>query len=58
GKLEHGPANITPNIHDAVTLVFKAKNHTVTQSSFEKPCEHLVDGDVQSFASGLYVLFL
>ncbi|KAF9031695.1 hypothetical protein BDZ89DRAFT_1111756 [Hymenopellis radicata] len=52
GKLEYGPANITANIHDTVTFMFKPKNHTVTQSSFEKPCERLVDGDVQGFASG------
>ncbi len=59
GKLEYGPPNITANVYDTVTFIFKPKNHTVTQSSFEHPCQPLADtsstGEI-GFASGLYVL--
>jgi plastocyanin len=33
------PASIQAAIGDTVTFEFVAKNHTVTQSTFEKPCE-------------------
>ena len=56
GKLEYGPASIAAAIGDTVTFVFKPKNHTVTQSSFEYPCQPLeetsYDGTV-GFKSGL-----
>jgi len=43
GQLVYNPANISAAIGDTVTFEFRPKNHTVTQSSFLKPCEPLVD---------------
>jgi len=39
GRLEYDPPYIHAAIGDTVTFQFKPKNHTVTQSSFENPCE-------------------
>ncbi|KAF9558441.1 hypothetical protein CPC08DRAFT_639023, partial [Agrocybe pediades] len=53
GSLIYNPASIQANVGDTVTFEFKAKNHTVTQSSFANPCSHLTlpDGSL-GFASG------
>ncbi|KII88409.1 hypothetical protein PLICRDRAFT_111045 [Plicaturopsis crispa FD-325 SS-3] len=55
GQLAYSPANISAAIGDTVTFEFHPKNHTVTQSSFLKPCQPLADtsstGQV-GFASG------
>ncbi|KAF9265753.1 hypothetical protein L218DRAFT_859348 [Marasmius fiardii PR-910] len=41
GKLAFDPANITAQVGDTVTFEFRQKNHTVTQSSFNQPCQAL-----------------
>ncbi|KAK7449655.1 hypothetical protein VKT23_013129 [Stygiomarasmius scandens] len=41
GQLAFDPANITAQVGDTVTFEFRAKNHTVTQSSFSTPCRAL-----------------
>jgi plastocyanin len=58
GQLVYNPANISAAIGDTVTFEFRPKNHTVTQSSFLKPCEPLVNATTGAvgFKSGLYVL--
>ncbi|KAI0031702.1 Cupredoxin [Vararia minispora EC-137] len=38
GTLTFSPANITAQPGDTVTFEFRAKNHTVTQSTFGAPC--------------------
>ncbi|KAH9475538.1 putative GPI-anchored cupredoxin [Psilocybe cubensis] len=51
--LTYTESNITASIGDTVTFEFHAKNHTVTQSSFLKPCIPLLESTgVQGFASG------
>ncbi|KAG8964772.1 hypothetical protein FRC03_001383 [Tulasnella sp. 419] len=35
------PSNIRAKISDTITFIFKQKNHTVTQSSFDNPCRKL-----------------
>lgn len=56
GQLAYSPANIQAAIGDTVTFEFRPKNHTVTQSNFNNPCQPLFDtiGKV-GFSSGLYV---
>lgn len=44
GGLIYDPAFIDAEPGDTVRFIFKQKNHTVTQSTFEKPCEHLESG--------------
>ncbi|KAF6759937.1 Cupredoxin [Ephemerocybe angulata] len=39
GKLEYAPNNIKADVGDFVIFQFKPKNHTVTRSSFENPCQ-------------------
>lgn len=41
GQLVYSPSNISANVGDTVEFFFNPKNHTVTQSSFTKPCEKL-----------------
>jgi len=41
GQLVYSPSNISANVGDTVAFFFNPKNHTVTQSSFAKPCERL-----------------
>jgi len=41
GQLVYSPSNISANVGDTVEFFFNPKNHTVTQSSFGKPCEKL-----------------
>lgn len=40
-QLVYSPSNISANVGDTVEFFFNPKNHTVTQSSFTKPCEKL-----------------
>ncbi|OAQ91406.1 extracellular serine-rich protein [Purpureocillium lilacinum] len=44
GKLKFDPETITARTGDTVTYHFFSKNHTVTQSSFDKPCQLLEKG--------------
>jgi len=41
GQLVYSPSNISANVGDTVQFFFNPKNHTVTQSSFNAPCEKL-----------------
>ncbi|KAG7444607.1 uncharacterized protein BT62DRAFT_216235 [Guyanagaster necrorhizus] len=55
GQLEYGPANISASIGDSVTFQFNPKNHTVTQSSFQHPCQRLAETSTSGqvgFSSG------
>ncbi|KAF8182684.1 Cupredoxin, partial [Pholiota molesta] len=53
GNLVYSPANITAAIGDTVTFEFHPKNHTVTQSSFLKPCQSLQEtSGTAGFKSG------
>ena len=51
GKLLYTPQNIHANVGDTIRFTFKQKNHTLTQSSFEYPCQAIDHG----FDSGLWV---
>jgi plastocyanin len=50
GGLHFEPENVVAEIGDLVEFHFLPKNHTVTQSSFDKPCEPL--GGATSVFSG------
>ncbi|KAK0218563.1 hypothetical protein EDD85DRAFT_915880 [Armillaria nabsnona] len=55
GKLEYGPANISASIGDTVTFEFHPNNHTVTQSTFQHPCQPLAETSTSGqtgFSSG------
>jgi len=54
GVLAYDPPFITAAIGDTLHFTFLQKNHTVTQSSFAKPCEPFVDdsGAQSGFKSG------
>ncbi|KAF7295412.1 hypothetical protein MIND_01080800 [Mycena indigotica] len=39
GKLAFSPTNITAQVGDTIHFQFQGKNHSVTQSTFGKPCE-------------------
>ncbi|GJJ12247.1 hypothetical protein Clacol_006488 [Clathrus columnatus] len=41
GALSYSPSNITAQVGDTITFQFMAKNHTVTQSSFNDPCRKI-----------------
>jgi len=41
GSLTYNPPNITAQVGDTITFEFRAKNHTVSQSSFTDPCRLL-----------------
>ncbi|KAF8520156.1 Cupredoxin [Hysterangium stoloniferum] len=41
GSLTYNPPNITAQVGDTITFEFRAKNHTVSQSSFSNPCRLL-----------------
>jgi plastocyanin len=45
--LGYQPESITANVGDTVKFVFMQKNHTVTQSTFEAPCNKM-DGGMDS----------
>ncbi|KAJ7211089.1 hypothetical protein C8J57DRAFT_1097770 [Mycena rebaudengoi] len=57
--LTYTPSSISAAVGDTVTFEFHPKNHTVTQSSFEKPCVPFEENNGLStrfgFKSGLYV---
>ena len=58
GALTFDPANITAQVGDTITFEFRAKNHTVTQSTFAAPCVDLTETSTSGqvgFDSGLYV---
>ncbi|KAJ7808151.1 hypothetical protein B0H14DRAFT_3152221 [Mycena olivaceomarginata] len=42
------PSNISANIGDIVTFQFVSKNHSVTQTTFAKPCSALLAGGADS----------
>ncbi|KAJ7866125.1 hypothetical protein B0H13DRAFT_1636817, partial [Mycena leptocephala] len=42
------PSNISAKVGDVVTFQFVSKNHSVTQTSFAKPCSALLAGGVDS----------
>lgn len=44
GGLHFEPQNVVAEIGDLIEFHFLAKNHTVVQSSFDKPCEPLEGG--------------
>jgi len=54
--LSYSPPNVTASVGDIVTFEFRAKNHTVTQSSFADPCSLLVNTTTgtQGFNSGFF----
>jgi plastocyanin len=41
GTLTYSPSRISANVRDTIVFEFVAKNHTVTQSSFQDPCRKL-----------------
>ncbi|CAI6338433.1 unnamed protein product [Periconia digitata] len=44
GGLHFEPQNVVAEVGDLIQFHFLAKNHSVTQSSFDKPCEPLDTG--------------
>jgi plastocyanin len=55
GQLAFSPPDIQASVGDTVTFHFNPKNHSVTQSSFSKPCVPLADatgGNQIGFNSG------
>jgi len=48
GKLAFEPDTLTPKVGEKVSFWFNPSNHTVTQSSFEKPCVPLSDTAINS----------
>ncbi|RPD59171.1 Cupredoxin [Lentinus tigrinus ALCF2SS1-7] len=50
GVLAFSPDNLSANVGDTVTFRFSAKNHTVTQSSFAKPCAPLGESSANGLA--------
>jgi plastocyanin len=56
GGLTFTPSNVKANPGDKIVFEFIAKNHTVTQSSFESPCSPLAqsgfDSGYQFIAAG------
>jgi plastocyanin len=51
--LVYAPTTVAAKVGDTVTFEFQSKNHTVTQSSFSKPCVPLLKDDGTSgFKSG------
>ena len=54
GTLSYSPPNITAQAGDTITFEFRAKNHTVSQSSFAAPCRLLgATSGTPGFDSGL-----
>ncbi|TFK63702.1 hypothetical protein BDN72DRAFT_847335 [Pluteus cervinus] len=53
GSLSYDPPSVQAAIGDTVTFEFRAKNHTVTQSTFNNPCVKFTDGQGNpGFSSG------
>ncbi|KAF9452947.1 Cupredoxin [Macrolepiota fuliginosa MF-IS2] len=50
GGLTYDPASVTAKKGDTVAFRFLSKNHTVTQSSFAKPCQPLATGVDSGYA--------
>lgn len=44
GGLHFEPENISAQMGDMITFEFLPKNHSIVQSSFDKPCEPLPNG--------------
>jgi len=44
GVLKYDPPSLNANAGDVVRFIFKQKNHTTTQSSFESPCKPVQGG--------------
>jgi plastocyanin len=56
GSLSYSPANLTVSVGDTITFEFRAKNHTISQSSFAAPCRLLAaTSGTSGFDSSLYV---
>lgn len=54
GLLQYDPNNVTANVGDKILFTFYPKNHTVTESSYNNPCEKLeASTGVPGFSSGL-----
>ncbi|KAI0668502.1 hypothetical protein C8Q78DRAFT_979853 [Trametes maxima] len=49
GVLKYDPQFVNADPGDEIIFIFKQKNHTVTQSSFDSPCSRLADGFDSSF---------
>ncbi|KAK1827346.1 hypothetical protein QBC39DRAFT_362145 [Podospora conica] len=49
GKLQFQPEQLTAKVGDTITYSFFARNHSVTQSSFDKPCQPLDKGFFSGF---------
>lgn len=53
GSLTFSPNNIRVNVGEAVQFQFLAGNHTVTQSTFDQPCQPIaMHSNVTGFHSG------
>ena len=48
GALAFSPSNITAQDGDTIVFQFLAKNHTVTQSTFNTPCVNFSDNGLDS----------
>lgn len=44
GSLLYEPPSVTAKAGDVIQFQFMSKNHTITQSTFDKPCEAKADG--------------
>jgi len=54
GTLTYNPNNFNASVGDEVAFYFNPRNHSVTQSSFEDPCQSLEDTTgIPGFDSGL-----
>jgi plastocyanin len=47
--LHFEPENVVAEVGDYIEFHFLAKNHTIVQSSFDKPCEPLANGIFSGF---------
>jgi plastocyanin len=53
GTLAYSPNNIKANVGDMVQFQFAPNNHTVTQSTFDQPCQPIAaNSNVTGFYSG------
>ena len=48
-NLVYTPDKLTPAKGDTIVFAFTSKEHSVAQSSFDKPCEYLDDGIFSGF---------
>jgi len=44
GVIAYTPNQVNANVGDTVTFTFKTKNHTVTQSTLQNPCQEMGNG--------------